>query len=164
MQSSVKIVGLCTRRRYSPPYDYAKRNYIKTYNLNHMYTIKFRQILIELNPDILISAGFPKKIPSDIFSLYPSVNLHPGLPEYRGRIPERRVLENKETETGVMCHKLTEKIDEGKIFYLRKIPIKKGDNEETLKFKLAKQMVMIVGKLEQNFNYHNVWLKEEYET
>lgn len=83
-----------------------------------------RQVLEELknrNIDGIVLAGFLRKIPGLIINNYPStiLNVHPALlPKYGGKGMygdhiHRKVIENKETETGITIHVVNEKFDEG---------------------------------------------------
>ena len=74
--------------------------------------------LESLQPDILISAYFQKRIPEKILSLFPhgGVNLHPArLPHFRGPHPiHQMVLQDAWRECGgVSLHRMTQKFDEG---------------------------------------------------
>ena len=61
-----------------------------------------------------------------------AINFHPGSPEYPGSGCVNWALYNNESTTGITVHHLNEKIDNGDIIKVFKIPILPNDNIETL--------------------------------
>lgn len=88
--------------------------------------------------ELLVLAGFMLKIPSGFIKSFNGsiVNVHPSLlPKYGGKgmygdHVHRKVLENKETQTGITFHYVNENYDEGKI--IAQFPINLSDNETVL--------------------------------
>ena len=88
-------------------------------------------ILEDLNPDVIVLAGFLWLFPSKIIKKFPNrvINLHPALlPKYggKGMFGERvhkSVIENKEKNTGITIHYVNENYDEGKIIFQTSIPV-----------------------------------------
>jgi len=82
-------------------------------------------VLKDLNPDLIILAGFLWKFPESILSLFPNkvINIHPALlPKYGGkgmygRYVHEAVVKNKEPETGITIHYVNEQYDEGAIIF-----------------------------------------------
>jgi len=94
-----------------------------------------KKILMDLqnvNPDLIVLAGFLKKIPADIINKFNKriINIHPSLlPKYGGngmyglKVHEK-VIENKEKETGFTIHYVDKNYDEGDIIFQKKLTIK----------------------------------------
>ena len=88
--------------------------------------------------ELLVLAGFMLKIPSGFIKSFNGtiVNVHPSLlPKYGGKgmygdHVHRKVLENKEKQTGITFHYVNENYDEGKI--IAQFPINLSDNETVL--------------------------------
>lgn len=85
----------------------------------------------EINPDLIVLAGFLLKFPSDIIMNYPDkiINIHPALlPKYGGKgmygiHVHNAVLENKETKTGITIHFVNEHYDEGGVIFQQTVGI-----------------------------------------
>ncbi len=87
--------------------------------------------LNELQPDMIVLAGFLWQFPISIIEKYPSqiINIHPALlPKYGGKgmygmKVHTAVLDNKELETGITIHHVNEHYDEGNIIFQQPIRI-----------------------------------------
>jgi len=79
----------------------------------------------ELQPDLIVLAGFLLMFPAAIIEQYPDkiINVHPALlPKYGGKgmygmKVHQAVLENKDKETGISIHFVNEHYDEGAIIF-----------------------------------------------
>ena len=79
----------------------------------------------EIQPDLIVLAGFLWKFPDAIVHQYPNkiINIHPALlPKYGGKgmygmKVHQAILENKEKETGISIHYVNEHYDEGGIIF-----------------------------------------------
>ena len=88
--------------------------------------------LRKVNPDLIVLAGFLKKIPTDIIDEYKHriINIHPSLlPKYGGKgmygaKVHEKVIENNERETGFTVHYVDQNYDEGDIIFQKKLVIK----------------------------------------
>jgi len=97
-------------------------------------------LLKDIDPDLIILAGFLWMMPSNIIKKFPNkiINLHPALlPKYGGKgmygaKVHQAVLENKETQTGISFHYVNEKYDEGEIIAQEKIKINDGETVSSL--------------------------------
>jgi phosphoribosylglycinamide formyltransferase-1 len=95
-------------------------------------------ILEDINPDLIVLAGFLWLFPSSILERFPNkvINLHPALlPKFGGKgmfgdNVHQAVLDNKEKETGITIHYVNKKYDDGQIIFQKAFPI---SSEETLK-------------------------------
>jgi methionyl-tRNA formyltransferase len=75
-------------------------------------------LLRTLEPDLLLCAGFPWKIPADALAVpkLGAVNGHPSLlPRYRGPMPMAWAVRNGETEVGITFHRMDADFDTGPI-------------------------------------------------
>jgi len=87
----------------------------------------------QMNPDLIISAGWRRLIPSSISTIpkYGSINMHEGfLPSYRGFAPVNWAIINGEKEIAITIHYIDATADTGDIILQKKIPIQL---EETAK-------------------------------
>jgi methionyl-tRNA formyltransferase len=66
-----------------------------------------------------------------------TVNIHASLlPKYKGASPIQESLLNNDAETGVSIMKMSEKLDQGGVYLIRRIKIDKNDNLESLSKRL----------------------------
>ena len=94
----------------------------------------------EINPDLIVLAGFLWKFPSDIVALYPNkiINIHPALlPKYGGkgmygRFVHEAVLANQEKETGITIHFVNEHYDEGEYIFQQSVAIENCKTPEEI--------------------------------
>lgn len=83
------------------------------------------QKLEEIQPDLIVLAGFLLMFPAAIIARYPDriINVHPALlPKYGGKgmygmHVHRTIFNNKELETGISIHYVNEHYDEGAVFF-----------------------------------------------
>jgi len=81
--------------------------------------------LKELNPDIIVLAGFLWKIPGNLLKEFSNkiINIHPSLlPKYGGKgmygkHVHEAVVKNKDVRTGITVHYVNENYDEGAIIF-----------------------------------------------
>ncbi len=101
-------------------------------------------ILKDLQPDLIILAGFLWKFPETILKQFPNkvINIHPALlPKYGGKgmygmhVHEAVVL-NKETETGITIHYVNEHYDEGAIIFQKNCEVNNQDTAEAVAAKI----------------------------
>lgn len=86
-------------------------------------TKKVHQKLLELNPDLIVLAGFLWKIPRFLVDNFKDkiINIHPALlPKYGGKgmygmNVHKAVVENKELKSGITIHYVNEFYDDGAI-------------------------------------------------
>ncbi|MCX8011085.1 MAG: phosphoribosylglycinamide formyltransferase [Ignavibacteria bacterium] len=103
-------------------------------------------VLKKYEPDLIVLAGFMKKIPTEIIQLYKNkiVNIHPALlPKYGGQgmygmNVHKAVFEAKEKYSGVTIHLVNENYDEGKILYQEKVDISECNSPEEIAQKVLK--------------------------
>ena len=84
--------------------------------------------------DLCIVASYHKLINIKKSNFCNAYNMHPSLlPKFKGRDPISEVIKKKENFSGVTVHKLTEKFDEGEIFFQEKFEIKNKNKKEIMK-------------------------------
>ncbi|WLD24086.1 phosphoribosylglycinamide formyltransferase [Flavobacterium dauae] len=91
--------------------------------------------ITELKPDLIVLAGYLLLFPVEIVALYPNkiVNIHPALlPKFGGKgmyggFVHEAVVANKETETGITIHFVSEHYDEGAIIFQAKTSVVETD-------------------------------------
>lgn len=101
-------------------------------------------ILEDINPDLIVLAGFMWIFPQDILKSFPGkiINIHPALlPKYGGKgmygmNVHKAIIENKEKESGISIHFVNENYDEGEVIFQAKTNISEEDTPETLAEKI----------------------------
>ena len=101
-------------------------------------------ILEDINPDLIVLAGFMWIFPQDILKSFPGkiINIHPALlPKYGGKgmygmNVHKAIIENKEKESGISIHFVNENYDEGEVIFQAKTNISEDDTPETLAAKI----------------------------
>ena len=121
------VVAICTNNSSAKVLDLANNNAIDTliFNKTELSEGFVLDYLKEINPDIIVLAGFLWKFPESIIDFYPNkiINIHPALlPKYGGKgmyglNVHRAVLENQETETGITIHYVDKNYDEGEYIF-----------------------------------------------
>ena len=101
-------------------------------------------ILKDIDPNLIILAGFLWKIPSELISLFPNriINIHPALlPNYGGKgmygqHVHEAVIANSERESGITIHYVNEHYDEGTIIFQASCQLNSTDTVDSLKMKI----------------------------
>jgi formyltetrahydrofolate-dependent phosphoribosylglycinamide formyltransferase len=114
---------------------------LKEARLDYSACIKKLQ---EFNIDFIVLAGYLKKIPVSLISLFPEkiINIHPALlPKHGGKgmygsSVHQSVIENKDTESGITIHLVDEIYDNGKIIFQQTCNIEPGETAESLAKKI----------------------------
>ncbi len=107
-------------------------------------TVIVLNILKDIQPDLIILAGFLWKFPEHILREFPNkvINIHPALlPKYGGKgmygmHVHEAVVSNKETETGITIHYVNEHYDEGAIIFQAKCIVNENDTAEDVADKI----------------------------
>ena len=100
--------------------------------------------LNNLQPDLIILAGFLLKFPQNCVAAFPNkiINIHPALlPKYGGKgmygmNVHRAVVENNEPETGITIHYVNENYDEGNIIFQKSVPLSGNETPEEVAAKV----------------------------
>jgi phosphoribosylglycinamide formyltransferase-1 len=101
-------------------------------------------VLDKTGIDVVVLAGFLKKISSEFIASFPNrmINIHPSLlPKYGGagmygqRVHEA-VFSNKESNTGITIHLVNEHYDEGEILVQHACAVDPNDTPTTIESKV----------------------------
>jgi phosphoribosylglycinamide formyltransferase-1 len=99
-------------------------------------------LLRQLDPDLIVLAGFLLKIPKSLTDTFNIVNLHPSLlPKFGGKgmwgmNVHKAVIESFEEESGITIHWVNENYDEGNIIKQYNCKVSDLDTPETLSEKI----------------------------
>ena len=123
-----------------------KRNRINSlekllFNNDELNSGKILDDLKKLSPDLIVLAGFLKKIPEKIIDHFRNkvINIHPSLlPKYGGKgmfgiNVHKAVIENNEEYSGFTIHYVNKDYDEGDIIFQKKIRINTKSPEDLAK-------------------------------
>jgi len=110
------------------------------------YTAKLLKLLQDYSVDLIILAGYMKKLPSDVVSLFRNriVNIHPGLlPSFCGKKMygikvHEAVIEYGVKITGVTVHFVDEQYDHGPIILQEPVKVLDSDDAHTLAERVLK--------------------------
>jgi methionyl-tRNA formyltransferase len=96
---------------------------------------RWAAMLAPLKPDLIISGGFPWRIPADVLALprLGAINFHDApLPRHRGPNATGWAFRLGDAETAMTIHRLTPEFDAGPILAQARIPITDDDDMTTL--------------------------------
>lgn len=119
--------------------------HVSEYKYKEGFIDKLLELLAKYEINLVLLAGYMKKLPKEIVERYKVLNIHPALlPKYggRGMYGERvhkAVLEAKEKESGCTVHVVDEHYDNGKILNQIKVPVLENDTVETLAKRVLEQ-------------------------
>ena len=108
------------------------------------YSHEVLNVLRDIEPDLIVLAGFLWLMPSDILEEFPNriINIHPALlPKYGGKgmygsKVHESVIENREKESGITIHYVNTKYDEGQVIFQDTVKITENDTPESLAGKI----------------------------
>jgi len=104
------------------------------------YAKRLGDALTEAGTELIVLAGYMKKLPSPIVRQYQNriINIHPGLlPAFGGKgmygiNVHRAVLEYGAKLSGITVHFVDEEYDHGPVILQKSVPVLDGDDEHTL--------------------------------
>ena len=103
MTNPDKPKGRGMKLTYSPVKEYAIKNNIKVYQPEKIKNnVEFKNLLEEINPDLICVVAYGKIIPKDILEIpkFGCVNVHGSLlPKYRGAAPIQWAVINGDKKT-----------------------------------------------------------------
>lgn len=128
----------------------------------HEYLDYEQQLLRQLdnwNTDLIVLAGYLRKIPASIIGAYENriLNIHPSLlPKYGGKgfygiNVHKAVLEAKETITGCSIHVVSEEYDKGPILEQATVHVLASDTPEELAARVLQQEHLIYPKVIETY-------------
>lgn len=147
--SNTRVVAVFSNRRSAPVLRKAHNLKVKAlhfdrdalYNSNEVL-----HVLEDLDPDLIVLAGFLWIFPSNILKAFPDkvINIHPALlPNYGGKgmygnKVHEAVITNKDEESGISIHHVNDIYDEGEIIFQAKTPVSSDETPESLAEKIHK--------------------------
>lgn len=104
------------------------------------------QMLLDLDTDLIVLAGFLWMIPADMVAAFPNriVNIHPALlPKHGGKgmygmNVHRAVIATGDTEAGLTIHYVNERYDEGAIIEQARLDVYPDDDAESIAARVLK--------------------------
>lgn len=141
------VTGLVTNKPDSPAIARAKKASVTTVVVSPKdfdsisdWDKQLTKVVKELNPDIIILAGFVLKIGSLFLKTFENkiINTHPSLlPKYGGQgmfghHVHKAVLKSKDTCTGISIHWVNQNYDAGKLIDQIQIPISPNETLKSL--------------------------------
>ena len=143
---NISIVGIFTNNLHAKVLDIAKYHNVFSvvFNRDELNEGFVLEKINELQPDLIVLAGFLWKMPDAIVHQYPNkiINIHPALlPKYGGKgmygmNVHKTILENKEKETGITVHYVNEHYDEGEFIFQHNVNIEECDSPEAIAVKV----------------------------
>ncbi len=142
-----KVVGVISNNKISNALTISENEKIVGFNFTVMQFLSEEDFsnailneLKKLNCDLIVLAGYMKKVPTKIISEYQNriINIHPALlPNFGGEgmfgeFVHKAVLESKNKVTGATVHFVNEDYDKGEIILQEEIPVLDNDTTESL--------------------------------
>lgn len=103
---------------------------------------ELKSAILAKSPDYICLAGFMKLLSADFLSGLENkvINIHPSLlPKHKGLNAQKQALEAGDKESGCTVHFVTAQMDGGEIILQKKVPIIKGDTEDSLSQRILGQ-------------------------
>lgn len=139
----------------------------KSYDSREKFNQAFLEKLKELNPDLIVLAGFLVILPEKLIEVYRDriINIHPSLiPSFCGtgcyglKVHEAALARGVKV-TGATVHYVDEGTDTGRIIMQKAVEVKEGDTPETLQRRVMEQAEWVI--LPQAINeIANKYIKE----
>ena len=117
------------------------KNYAIKFKNRSIFEKQSLKLMKKYNIDMICLAGFMKIVSGNFINKFanPILNIHPSLlPKYKGLNTHLRAIKNKDKFSGASVHKVTQRLDSGKIILQKKIKILKKDTVKSLEKKVLK--------------------------
>lgn len=146
-KQNISVLKVFSNKKEAPVLNKAAQRHIltTTFSKDDLYkNDKIKHHLHQLNPDLIVLAGFMWIFPKHILADFPDqvINIHPALlPQYGGKgmygdHVHKAVLANREKKSGISIHYVNEKYDEGEIIAQYETPIEPQETIDSLKQKI----------------------------
>ncbi len=160
------IVGLISNNESAYAIERADINGIQTliispndFDSETDYSIELLKTLKDWETDLIVLAGYLRKIPTEIIEVYRNriLNIHPSLlPKYGGKgfygsKVHEAVIKNKEIESGCTVHLVTEEYDKGPILGQAKVQITETDSPADLAKKVLEKEHQLLSEVIQEY-------------
>ncbi len=140
------VVSIFTNNPSAKVLDIAKNNNVDSlvFNKTELNDGFILDKLNDINPDLIVLAGFLWKFPEHIINAYANkvINIHPALlPKFGGKgmfgmNVHQAVLNNNEIETGITIHYVNKNYDEGAFVFQKAVSIADCDSAEAIARKI----------------------------
>lgn len=140
------VVAVFTNNRNAGVLERAKTYELpaKIFSKEQLFEGEVLRKLNEIQPDLIVLAGFLLKLPANIIAAYPDkiINIHPALlPKYGGTGMygmhiHKAIVANKENETGITIHFVNENYDEGNIIFQQNVVLAGDETAEEVAHKI----------------------------
>lgn len=152
-----RISGLISDRTGAGAINRAEANDIPTFILdpNQLgFEEKLLSLLSDLKPDLIVLAGYLKKIPDGIIEVYRGkiINIHPSLlPKYGGKgyygmNVHQAVIQNSDVKSGCTVHFVDEIYDNGSVIAQIEVPVDQNDTPISLAKKVLRKEHQLLPK------------------
>ena len=136
--SQIKVAVIISNKQNAYVHQRAKVLKIPSYSFSKneiMEGTSLLKLLSEYKIDYIILAGFLLKVPQTILNNFPNkiINIHPALlPKYGGKgmygdNVHKKVVEMRDSKSGITIHYVNEKYDEGEIIFQESCTISPED-------------------------------------
>jgi phosphoribosylglycinamide formyltransferase-1 len=140
------VVSVFTNNANAKVIERSKKNdvSVEIFSKEELNESKVLHKLNQIQPDLIVLAGFLLKFPENIVEAYPNkiINIHPALlPKYGGKgmygmHVHRAIVNNKEMETGITIHYVDENYDEGNILFQQSVSLTGTETPEEVAAKI----------------------------
>jgi phosphoribosylglycinamide formyltransferase-1 len=140
------VVSVFTNNANAKVIERSKKNdvSVEVFSKEELNESKVLHKLNQIQPDLIVLAGFLLKFPENIVEAYPNkiINIHPALlPKYGGKgmygmHVHRAIVNNKEMETGITIHYVDENYDEGNILFQQSVSLTGTETPEEVAAKI----------------------------
>jgi len=137
-----EIVGVISNRPGVAGLERADKVNITTVVVDHrefesrtQFDAALQAAIDDFDPGLIVLAGFMRKLGDEFVANYSGrmINIHPSLlPAFRGLDTHERALEAGVQKHGCSVHFVTEELDGGPVIAQMRVPVKDGDDAETL--------------------------------
>lgn len=157
--TNTKILAVISNNAGAMALDRARKHGIqgilmspKAYGDRESFNHAFTEKMCELDPDLIVLAGFLVKIPEEMVKRFSNriINIHPSLiPSfcgvgYYGLKVHEKVLERGAKVTGATVHFVNEGMDEGPIIAQKAVTVEEDDTPESLQRRVMEQAEWIL--------------------
>lgn len=157
--TNTKILAVISNNAGARALDRARKHGIqgilmspKAYGDRESFNHAFTEKVCELDPDLIVLAGFLVKIPEEMVKRFSNriINIHPSLiPSfcgvgYYGLKVHEKVLERGVKVTGATVHFVNEGMDEGPIIAQKAVTVEEDDTPESLQRRVMEQAEWIL--------------------
>lgn len=148
-RADAKVVLVLTNNPHAKVLDRCKALKVSALSFNRVAfttTDDVLNILNNVQPDLIVLAGFLWKFPEKMIKAFPNsvINVHPALlPKYGGKgmygmHVHEAVVAHNETESGITIHYVNENYDEGAIIFQAKCEVSPSDTAKHVAKKIHK--------------------------